>query len=681
MRFVRKLKRAIRGDISPATATLEVLRRTDVAMKARSERNSLDRESKQPAILCRPYSEFSVSQLLEHFQTRLLPRPLPGLKVSSGPETDKANGGDRLVQYASQIVNGHRWDILGFGSRSFADGIDWNRDLLSGYEWPLTYHRNLTFLRDDGSDARVVWELNRLGHLIPLATAYAVSRDDRFLREFVTQLNSWSNQNPFGYGVNWACAMEVALRAINLLAAFEPFRSAPQLTSVDLANILNLLQLHGRYIRRNLEYSYIATSNHYMTDVVGPVWLGVLLPEFSDAVRWRDFGVREMLREIDKQILPDGADFEASTGYHRLILELLLYTFILCRENDVEIPERYWTKLHQMLEFARVYLRPDGLAPLIGDSDSGQVLPFQRRRADDHAYLLAVGSVVFKDPRLKPAGISAPDELRWILGSEGAEAFTSMTPNLELETSRAFFDAGLYIMRDRDLYLCFNASGAGVNGRGSHGHNDALSIEVSAFGTPFISDPGTFVYGADPEARHAFRSTRYHSTVRVDGHEQNTTDLRVPFVIGNEAQPKVLRWESDQSRDIVVAEHYGYRRFDSPVTHRRTVTFDKKQRAWSLIDEFSGVGEHEFEVRFHFCPELDVSVHNSTVIAKSNGKSLHIDSLNDLPAAELEELASSRDYGEKRPSVSACWRIRGGAGRFEWRITPVDDLALVKTRN
>jgi len=675
MSFVRKFKRALRGDISPATATLEILRRTDAALKARNERNSLERESRQPPILCRPYSEWNDSQLLEHFRTRLTPVALPGIKAASTRELERASS-DLVVQSAREVAIEHRWDILGFGNRSFAEGIDWNRDLLSGYEWPLIYHRTLTFLRDDGSDARVTWELNRLGHLVPLACAYAVNGDERLFREFVVQFDSWRNANPFGYGVNWACAMEVALRAINLLAAFEIFRSAPELTTVELTNILNLLQLHGRHIRRNLEYSYIATSNHYMTDVVGLVWLGVLLPELVEATRWRDFGLREMLREIDKQILPDGADFEASTGYHRLTLEMLLYTFILCRENEVDIPERYWTKLHQMLEFTRVYLRPDGFAPLIGDTDSGQVLPIRRRRADDHAYLLSIGAVVFKDQRLKVAGITAPDELRWVLGDEAVAAFESMTPSLELETSKAFPDAGIYIMRDRQLYLCFNASGAGVRGRGSHGHNDVLSIEVSAFGTSFISDPGTYVYGANPDARHAFRSTRYHSTVQIDDHEQNTTDVKVPFVIGNEAEPKVLRWESNKSVDVVTAEHYGYRRFDSPVTHRRTVAFDKEQRNWSLVDEFLGDGDHEFDVRFHFCPGLDISVSDSSVIAKDrNGKSLHITSLSGLGAAELEELASSKDYGEKRPSVSACWSIRGGAERFEWVITPIDDLA------
>src|SRR3712207_6914025 len=37
-----------------------------------------------------------------------------------------------------------------------------------------------------------------------------------------------------------------------------------------------------------------------------------------------------------------------------------------------------------------------------------------------------------------------------------------------------------------------NAGGAGLKGRGAHGHNDALSIEVSACGVSFVRDPGTY---------------------------------------------------------------------------------------------------------------------------------------------------------------------------------------------
>ena len=177
--------------------------------------------------------------------------------------------------------------------------------------------------------------------------------------------------------------MEVALRAINLLAAFDTFRHSQQLNSESLSFFLKLLQRHGNYIRRNLEFSYIATSNHYLSDVVGLLWPGLMLPELSSAQQWRDFGLGQMASEMDKQVLADGVDFEASTGYHRFITELLLYSFLLCRANNVEIERRYWSKLHQMLVYIRAYLRPDGFAPLIGDTDSGQVLPIGRRRAND----------------------------------------------------------------------------------------------------------------------------------------------------------------------------------------------------------------------------------------------------------------------------------------------------------
>ena len=74
-------------------------------------------------------------------------------------------------------------------------------------------------MRTDGSDVRVLWELNRLGHFITLARAYALTKDERYSAEFFSQLRSWDQQNPYGRGANWSCAMEVALRVMNLLAA------------------------------------------------------------------------------------------------------------------------------------------------------------------------------------------------------------------------------------------------------------------------------------------------------------------------------------------------------------------------------------------------------------------------------------------------------------------------------
>jgi len=313
-----------------------------------------------------------------------------------------------LLSAAGQILNEHSWPLLGFGLKHFGEQIEWCRDPLSGYVWQLDYHRDIQLIRGDGSDVRVLWEVNRLGHLLTMACAYAVGGDERFSEECFKQLQSWAQQNPYGRGINWACAMEVALRSMNLLAVFELLKHSPHFTPETLSLFLKLFHQHGTYITDNLEFSHIATSNHYLSDLAGLLWLGIMLPELRDSESWCDFASTELLREMDKQVLPDGADFESSTGYHRFVLELFLYSFILCRENDVEIPTEYWEKLHQMLRYMRAYMRPDGLAPLIGDSDGGQVFPICRRRADDLAHVLAVGAVAFKDRNLLRTSVDAP---------------------------------------------------------------------------------------------------------------------------------------------------------------------------------------------------------------------------------------------------------------------------------
>jgi hypothetical protein len=620
MRLKNKIKRAIRGEVKLTTAALEAWRRGVVTLQRRRERTGSKHAT---LILTDSFARMTADQLVGHFR---------GEREAKFFETEQS------PPSANRIVDDHCWPLLGFGERCFGKDIRWTCDPLSNYVWPLEYHADINLRRMDGSDVRVLWELNRLGHFLTLASAYASTSDERYAAEFFTQLQSWVEQNPYGRGPNWNCAMEVALRAMNLLAAFEVFRQSPQMDAGFLRLLLKLLQQHGTHIQRNLEFSYIATSNHYLSDVVGLAWLGLMVPELAQAKEWRDFGLKQMLREMEKQVLPDGADFEASTGYHRFVTELFLYSFLLCRANNVEIQERYWSTLHGMLRYIHAYLRPDGYAPLIGDTDSGQVLPFVPRRADDHGYLLDIGAAVFNDASLK-------------------------TPS---RASQAFPNAGMYIMRHEDLYLCFNASGVGISGRGSHGHNDALSIEVSAGARAFIVDPGTYVYSADLAKRHDFRSTAFHSTVQIDGLEQNTINVDTPFVIGNEAKPRVLEWQTGDDFDKVVGEHYGY-----PVTHRRTVTFKKRERCWLIDDEFFGEGEHVYEARFHFAPGLDIAVDGSSVTARDGDVRVTVSSLNGEVEAQLENQSVSHDYGQMRDAISACWKISGELRKLTWQIESV----------
>ena len=674
MSIFRKLTRAMRGDVSLRTAFLEGARRSYVAARRKRERERLKRATSETAKLTSKFQQLSAPALLSHFQQRTQPQffvgfDLPLQDSDSSPHAFK-NDDQGLVKSAERITNEGSWPLFGNAHHKF---IDWHRDPFSGYDWPLDFYGDIRLQRNDGSDVRAVWELNRLGHLLTLAEAFSLSRDPRFSAEFFRQVESWDSRNPFEHGVNWNCAMEVALRAINLSGAFAAFRRAPDLDSEKLVQLLRIFDQHGRFIHDHLEFSYIATSNHYLSNVVGLLWLGILLPELAEAPAWRAFGLRELKREMNKQVLADGADYESSTGYHRLVLQLFLYSFMLCRQNAIEIEQRYWHKLHEMFKYLRGYLRPDGLAPLLGDADGGQVLPICQRGGDDHSYLLPLGAVMFDDPKLKPDMLPAPPELFWLLGDQGVSKYETLTADLAGESSLQFPNAGIYVLRDSDQYLLLNVSDAGLNGRGSHGHNDALSIEVSACGRAFIVDPGSYVYTADLHERHLFRSTAYHSTVQIDDVEQNETSEQLPFVIGNEARPELIGWSRGASTETVSAEHHGYERLPERVTHRRTVTFSKPDRFWLVEDEFFGVGTHKLSTRFHFDSGLEVVIERQGVSGKDSatGQQLLICPLDLSQQPELEAQFTSKDYGKKVESISACWTVQHAVPfKLRWALIP-----------
>ncbi|HYJ46630.1 MAG TPA: heparinase II/III family protein, partial [Pyrinomonadaceae bacterium] len=463
MSIVRKIKRALSGEVAARALALEAVRRSRAARERRRERASLEGLAQAPARLRAEFARLSPSELLGHFRHRSEPKFLPGFdSLAQTADLQRhlfPSETAQLIDAAARIADEHCWPVLGYGEKRFGEKIEWLRDPLSNHLWPLEYHADVKLFRHDGSDARVLWEVNRLAHLITLARAWAVTGEERFAREIFSQLDSWREQNPVGRGANWACAMEVALRAMNLLAVFDILRRSPQLNEEGLISLLQMLDQHGAHIRRNLEFSYISTSNHYLSDVVGLFWLGLMLPELKEAREWRAFARREITREMDKQVLRDGADCEASTGYHRLVLELFLYTFILARANRVQLDEKYWKKLRAMLAYVRAYLRPDGRAPLIGDTDSGQILPLRRRAADDHAYVLTLGAVLFSEPLFKEAAGEMSEELLWTLGESGVGAYESLPEIDDGVSSEAFPDAGTYILRRDDLYLLFNASG------------------------------------------------------------------------------------------------------------------------------------------------------------------------------------------------------------------------------
>ncbi|MEK6320286.1 MAG: alginate lyase family protein [Acidobacteriota bacterium] len=513
----------------------------------------------------------------------------------------------------AEAVLDHRITLFG---RAYELGrrIDWHRDPQANLRWPLAHFTRVPLVLGRGADVRVVWELNRLQHLVTLGRAYLLTSDEKYAEEFLLQLASWYEHNPPRFGANWTIAMEAAIRAVNIIAALEMFRGSPHMTDEAIELILKTLIAHGSFIRDNLEFSYRAPSNHYLSDLIGLFVIGMTIPELREARGWVSYSARLLLKEMDRQVLADGADYEGAIGYHRFVLELFALFFSISHASGIEIPGRYWERLEAMFDFVRHYLKPDGTAPIIGDSDDGRLLKFKSRPADDHSYLMSIAAVLIENETFKQSS-RIDEEALWWFGLEGREAFESLAISERPAASRAFPEAQIFIQRaatpEGPLYAIIDCGDHGARGHGSHAHSDALSIEVFAFNRTFVRDPGTCVYTASERRRNLFRSTAYHNTVRVDGDEISQTREGELFAFAANVRPLVNSWESTAERDVLDAEHHAYARLAQPVTHRRVVTLDKREGCWFIQDIFTGEGRHRFEFFFNFDAGLEVTLDES----------------------------------------------------------------------
>lgn len=555
----------------------------------------------------------------------------------------------------------HEFDLLGSGPRMLGAALPWHQDFKTGREWPLRYCRDIEYLElDRPSDVKVPWELSRAQHLSTLGQAYWLSGDERYPQEFVSEVDDWMTRNPLGFGVNWACAMDVALRAVSWMWAFYLMGdAAPCRDNEFRLRFVRSMFMHGEFIARNLETSDI-NGNHYLSDAVGLVFLGVLFRDTAEGRAWLALGRRILVGEMAAQIYPDGVDHEASTPYHRLVLELFLTGYLLLEKADAAaVPPESWSRMERMLEFVAAYTKPDGSVPLVGDADDGRVQKLGWQPLNDHRYLLSTTAVRFGRGDFKTAAARFWDESFWLLGPGGAAAFERLPGSGNLSRSVAFPHGGYFVLQNASTHVFVDAAEVGMRGRGGHGHNDILSFELFMNGANLITDCGAFIYTASREWRNSFRSTAFHNTMQVDGEEVNRfVEADALWQLHYDAVPTDVKWDFDGAGGFWRGSHTGYRRLASPCAPVRAMWLDPASPLLAVADRVDGSGHHTVTWRWHLDPACAASTDSGDIRLSTSRGDLWM-----LPAApasiRIEDGWVSASYGVKTPTKVLVLQLAG----------------------
>lgn len=673
MSFLHKLQRAQQLGPKKALAELNRRLRHHLTLSFRRLRARISPPTLTISQLEKKLPGLAQADWHRHFTTRTSPRVFPGLeqlKATAELINRQCPLATQATLKAAAALCQHQFYFFFHQLGHEPDAVNW----LDG--WPRKHYTEIVYgaALTPPRDIKFTWEIGRFLQASTLGRAYALTNDEQFATEFFSQLESFDRASPCEFGPHWLCAMEVGIRTVNLITGFYFFRHSPGCTPERVARLLRMLYEHACFIEQNLENTHHITSNHYLSDLVGLLFIGVMFPEFDKSHSWRAFAWRELLTEFDKQVYPDGADFEASTSYHRLVTELFAYSFWLGEHNELQLPDEARSKLARMFEFTRTCLRPDGLIPQIGDTDNGQLLTLAERHPIDHAYLPFLGVALGLEvtlPEFNPeyrqhVTAALPDQCRAPEPQAEAIWVSGRIPEgrVEPSISTAFPDAGIYVLRQADDFLIVYCGDNGIGGFGSHGHNDALAFEVWSKGRAWLVDAGTYSYTGNLEARHLFRSTEFHNTARIDGQEIKPILKSAPFSLGANVQPRVRNWKTGETEDLLEAEHDGFQRLPDKIHHQRRILFNKPDREWVIEDRFisePSQTKHLIELFFNFDAGITIeSATGSQIIAKDDqSRSFYIQTVHSsvVWAAEVVNRWVSYGYGHRTNSQGVVWSV------------------------
>ena len=558
-------------------------------------------------------------------------------------QINKLSEADSIISSANNICS-HIFNLLGSRNKYLGENLPWNEDFKTGFKWDNKFYKDIKIVNlSNNSDVKVPWELSRFQHIFTIGKAYWITNSEKYALEFKTEIEDWIEKNPVEMSVNWTCTMDVSIRAVNWICGYFFFKESSSIEDKFWLELNKSLYLHGRFIYKNLENQGQHNTNHYLSNLIGLIWLGLYFGDFHIADKekknntedWLGFGISELESEMQKEVNDDGTDYESSTSYHRLVTEMFLITTILCNKNDINFSNEYMQKLEKMCEFIMDITKPNGLASIIGDADDGRLMiqsNYCNWNKRDFRNILAIAGEYFNRDDFRIIGNDYKEDALWIIGN-----YKYVDKRIYLK-SKAYSKGGYYIIRNDRTYCIIRCGELSCRGEGGHSHNDKLSFELNIDGEDFIIDPGTYKYTSDYKMRNLFRSTRMHNTLCIDNLEQNNFNEYDLFNLREQSLGECKLFDYT----TFYGKHYGYKEKCGVLHERKIYLINDK-----LIINDELIGDRistNVNINFLIDNGVEIKEKNNGIELNKEGKKIFLEFDNKY---SIEDTVVSYSYGQR----------------------------------
>ena len=438
-----------------------------------------------------------------------------------------------------------------------------------------------------------------------LADAYWKTRNEKYAREWVNQLEDFTRKNPMNRDSKpplWR-PLDASIRMSDSWPnAYYHFLNSPSFTPEANWIFLRMVQDHAALLTQALSDPK-PTGNIVASESFGLYTIGALFPELKDAATWRQTALDRLVREMGRIVPPDGFEAELTPSYHMVVIDGFLGTLKIAQLNNLPLPPEFRDRILSMYRAVVIVMAQNG--DVVQTNDSTPVNAFKTSRN---------GVKVFDDPLLQWA-------------AAGADTGQLQSPPL-LPDSTMLPYAGFYTMRSGwkpdDLFIFFRGGPTGIG----HEHEDMLEIVMRAWGKTLLFDPGQHVYDHS-DWRRFFIGTAAHSSIIVDGKGQHRGASSAPF------SPVTNPWVTSPLFDFVSATYNGGYQAnalgggfqaqqwvgssDTSVAHTRRVIYLRPYYAL-VVDTLDGSGNHTFDAHFQLdAPSAHVDDRTQTAFSDNSG--------------------------------------------------------------